>query len=94
MKFTETATRIVLGLAAGLHRSWINYGFRYSMYASVPLGSRLPPDGRPPVYINEDFEIALRFFDKELELLPHPPWLFSRALLLQLVGPKKFSMKK
>jgi hypothetical protein len=44
--------------------------------------------------MNEDFEIALRFCDKALELLPHRPWVFSRALLLQLVGPKKFSMKK
>ena len=44
--------------------------------------------------MNEDFEIALKFCNKALELLPHPSWLFTRAHLLQLVGPKKFSVKK
>ena len=43
---------------------------------------------------NDDFEIALKFCDKALELLPHPSWLFTRAHLLQLVGPKKVSVKK
>ena len=44
--------------------------------------------------MNDNFEIALKFCDKALELLPHPSWLFTRAHLLQLVGPKKVSVKK
>lgn len=50
MKFTITLTLIVPSLNWGLQRSWNSYGFRNSMYASGPLGSRLPPDGRPPAY--------------------------------------------
>jgi hypothetical protein len=44
--------------------------------------------------MNDDFEMALEFCDKALELLPHPSWLFIRAHLLQLLGPKKFSVEK